>query len=181
MSIFLAELDAFVHVTLQVVKLILKQTMKHAGNVSHDSKHALESTRICAVMSLTLTLTVKLCTTSCIHTLQLYHYEWGSSKFQPWRWASNACHQHGSVSNTTAQAAELVLHMGIVLLGKALYPHIILSGPRSGFLVDQGRVCVCVHVISSGSRPVCFPGSWDGIWMNRSCDQRVINCVKSGE
>ena len=64
----------------------------------------------------------------------------------------------------------------VVLLGKALCPHVHSHDPGvSGCLVGQWRlVCLNSSVRQNGSRGVCSPGSWDGLWTNRSCDQGVI-------
>ena len=61
----------------------------------------------------------------------------------------------------------------VVLLGKALCSHVhSLDSGVSGYLVGQCRlVCLNSYCVGNGSRVVCFPGCWDGLWTNRSCDR----------
>ena len=59
----------------------------------------------------------------------------------------------------------------VVRLGKALCSHVHSIDPGvSGHLVGQWGLC------QNGSRAGCSRGSWDGLWMNGSCDQGVIVC-----
>ena len=53
----------------------------------------------------------------------------------------------------------------------------VLSRPRSKWVPGIGHwrlVCLNSSRAENGSRAVCFPGSWDGLWTNRSCNQGVI-------
>ena len=52
-----------------------------------------------------------------------------------------------------------------------------LSRPRSKW-VPSRTVKACVRIVNSlrrnGSWAVCSPGSWDGLWTNRSCDLGIM-------
>ena len=65
----------------------------------------------------------------------------------------------------------------IVLLGKALCPYVHSLNPGvGGYLVGQWRlVCLNSSVHWKWQLGYMPPGgSWDGLWMHRSCDQGVI-------
>ena len=65
----------------------------------------------------------------------------------------------------------------IVLLGKALCWRMhSLDAGVSGYLVGQWRLVSLNSSVrwKNGSRAVCSPGSWDGLWTSRSYDQGVI-------
>ena len=67
----------------------------------------------------------------------------------------------------------------VVLLGKALCSHMHSLHPGvNGYLEGQWRhVCLSSSVCwkwQRGCMLLCSPGSWDGLWMNRSCDLGVI-------
>ena len=77
-----------------------------------------------------------------------------------------------------------VLCCGVVLLAKALYPHVHSREPRvGGYLVGQGRLVWCVCLVSSameatGLYRLPMELSW---FMDEQVLRPEGDCVKSGE